>query len=171
MSLILGCDFSTKQVDLVLLDEDTFEPVWVPCPIKAADPFDAARNVYRAVRLPHIPWESVAIVGIENTFARSFKAVEGLARVQGAIIASLPVADSVPIFWTPAYEWKIQCLGRGHGQAKKEVVAAWAAAELADGGWPLAGWTQDALDAYCICRSTLRLAEAAVAWKAAVGHA
>jgi Holliday junction resolvasome RuvABC endonuclease subunit len=108
-------------------------------------------------------WESIWLVGIEDSMYRSAQTVRALARVQGAILAAIP--RSVCVLPMPAGEWK--ALTVGWANASKDDVRDWAMTE-----WPLdlepgiVGWSdtrpQDAFDAYAIARAARILNDRAV---------
>lgn len=172
--MILGIDYDTRAVHLCLLDDDTNAARYVQAPI-ATDPrpdkndaFEAARNVRKAVsdaiwvgQDDAIDgWASIWLVGIEDAFHNSHRTKVAQSRIQGAILASIP--RWICVVPVPAYEWKIEVLGKGHGNASKETVAAWATAELGEANDSVVFGPQDALDAYCIARAVRTLNDQAI---------
>lgn len=151
--MIAGCDFSSRYVDFVLLEEDTDRAVWHRYELAGADAFDRARSVRLVVPGPaHSLWDDVLAVGIEQP--RGKYALVDLARIQGAVLACLPSRMLVQP-WNPA-SWRT-AVGLP-GNATKEAVFgfAWqtAAHEIARASWP-----QDACDAYVIAMATRSLLE------------
>ena len=77
------------------------------------------------------------------------------AILRGALVACLPT--DIPLELLPPYEWKRWSLGageRGHGNADKKAVRAWAERHWPN---PPAHATQDAMDAYCIAWASRNL--------------
>jgi hypothetical protein len=156
--MIAGIDYSTRAVDVVLLDEDTDAATWHRFELVGADAFDRARDVRRAMLSRPMPWEDrlsgdsslfwddVLACGIEDP--RGFNS-GSLYRVQGAILACLParllVHPLIPSSWRKTVGLP--------GNANKQGV--W---EFADGKGK-GHWPQDACDAYCIALATRTLLE------------
>jgi Holliday junction resolvasome RuvABC endonuclease subunit len=145
VSATAGIDFSTRAIDVVLLDDDTDHATWHRYPL---DPpaFNAALQVRHTVLLRR-SWledQGVHSVWIELPWARQRKAVAPLMRLQGAILSRLPL-DLIAGELAPQ-TWKKLTVGKAN--ASKDDVRAWAVLEP---GWTLPGhWTQDAIDAYAI---------------------
>lgn len=151
LALIAGIDYSTRAVDIVLLDEDTDAATWHRFELKGADAFDRSRKVREALHGSFGLWDDVLACGIEDP--RGFNA-GSLYRVQGAILSCLPHGLLVhPLI--PS-EWR-KTVGLS-GNASKADVARFAGARLVGTTW--AGsliWPQDACDAYCIALATRTL--------------
>lgn len=153
MSRIAGIDFSTKAIDIVLIDEDDTEPVqWHRWPVNATTPFYAARRISHYLPTPGW-WEDhdVYLIGIEQPFGRHIKGLVPLMRMQGAIVARLP--REICVLELPVSEWKREFTGKGN--ASKTDVFLQATRYDIDGLIP---WLdcdekacpQDAVDAYAI---------------------
>jgi hypothetical protein len=152
--VIAGIDYSTRAVDVVLLDEDTDAATWHRFELEGADAFDRARAVRLAMFTRPFDWDDVLAVGIEDP--RGYNA-GSLYRVQGAILSSLPrhtlVHPLIPSQWRKTVGLP--------GNASKTAVKAFAAMTL-----DVAGWSrfrqpavQDFYDAYCIALATRTLLE------------
>jgi hypothetical protein len=147
-----GIDYSTRAVDIVLLEEDSDRAKWHRFELDflpGTDAFDRARLV--ATVMPRgVFWDEVVAVGIEDP--RGYNA-GALYRVQGAVLACLPAGLLVQP-WVPS-AWR-RAVGLP-GNASKEAVAmhAWRRVCAAYGGIRNVGTgTQDACDAYCIALAT-----------------
>lgn len=158
--MIAGIDFSSRAVDIVLLDEDTDAATWHRFELQGQDAFDRARDVRRAMWASSSSWwDDVLAVGIEDP--RGYGA-GSMYRVQGAILACIPNSKLVQP-WIPS-AWR-KTVGL-KGNASKEAVSEWAGPRLrqrAELG-PYIGLPFDATDAYCIAlatRSLIELGEAA----------
>ena len=155
---IAGIDFSSKAVDIVLLEQGTGRAEWHRFELMGADAFDRSRSVRVCVPRGAF-WDDVLAVGIEDP--RGFGA-GSMYRVQGAILAQVP-ADKLVQPWIPS-AWR-KAVGLP-GNASKDDITLHAETRL---GAPMfmldgSGWPQDAYDAYCIAlatRSLLELKEAA----------
>jgi hypothetical protein len=148
---IAGIDFSSRAVDIVLLDEDTDAASWHRFELQGQDAFDRARSVFAAMPGPYSTfWDEILAVGIEQP--RGNHGVVHMARIQGAVLTCVPVAKLVQP-WNPA-GWR-KTVGLS-GNAPKEEVKAFAATRLIGTGWTQ--WrqpaTQDFFDAYCIALAT-----------------
>lgn len=158
--MIAGIDFSTKAVDVVLLEEDdnTAEALRFELPGRTA--FEAARSV--AHFLPRSGWwrdHGIYLVGIEQPFGVSFRSASALMRVQGAIIATIGFPPAMPnraLVEIPPHEWKRE-LGLS-GNANKLDVAKRVHELYPETQY---GWGQDALDAYGIAYAVRGLCERA----------
>lgn len=154
--MILGLDFDTRAVHAVLLDDDTDAARYVPIPIvDKRGSFEAARNVRAAMREGWFEVDDVWLVGIEDSMYRSPQTVRALARVQGAILASLP--RDLCVVPLAQQEWKRETVG--FGNAKKPDVELWALNELLPTIYECGArhWPQDAFDAYAIARAARSL--------------
>jgi Holliday junction resolvasome RuvABC endonuclease subunit len=159
---VLGVDWGTRGIDMVLLADDGPKAEWVhfPCGESARKrgAFFAAR--YLAHELPGpaaVFWErhSVWLVGIEDPMSMGKTQAKALGLIAGAVASCLPMG--MPVVQTRPTEWKKLTVGNPH--ASKESVRAWG---LEQGfGWE--GQTQDAMDAYAIARAVRSLNEKAVA--------
>jgi len=153
--MIAGIDYSTKAVDVVLLDEDTDAATWHRFTLGAlGDGFDRARTVRAA--MPSSSWwedHGVAAIGIEDPrgYGAGF-----LYRVQGGILQCLP-RDVLVEPWIPS-AWRTK-VGLP-GNCTKSVVACHVDEVRGAGGFgPIEAWPQDACDAYCIARATRSVVE------------
>jgi hypothetical protein len=148
--MIAGIDYSTRAVDVVLLDEDSDAATWHRFPLEGADAFDRVRSVRESMRVPYPgltdKWDSVIAFGIEEP--RGYNA-GALYRIQGAILSCLPTRTLVhPI--GPS-EWR-KTVGLPGNASKAEVMAWMMNSDRYD-------WPQDACDAYCIALATRTLLE------------
>jgi hypothetical protein len=158
---IAGIDFSTRFVDVVLLDEDTDAAEWHRFELVGQDAFDRSRLVRDTMPNRSSPfWDETIAVGIEDP--RGYNA-GALYRIQGAILSCLPrttlVHPLIPSHWRKTVGLP--------GNASKDDVAAHAVYLLL--GSPPASkvsdyrrhivmdWPQDACDAYCIALATRTL--------------
>ena len=159
MSTIAGIDFSSRAVDICLLDEDDVGAEYHRFGLveigREADAFERTRSI--RIAMPARGWwedHGVIAIGIEQPRGRY--GTQALFRVQGGILQCLP-ADLLVQPWNPA-EWRKAC--GLPGNAPKEAVGDWVD-ELH--GHRL-GWHSDAYDAYAIAyatRSVLERSEAA----------
>lgn len=154
MSLIVGFDYdSTEGVYGAAIDED--EGFWVGS-FRAdigwvkGDSFARTRELRG--RMPSRgSWKDAGVVafGLEDLRSKQRSSVAALARVEGALLACLPV--EIPIVHLSVNRrdvgWKAMTAGKT--TASKDEIRAWAEAN----GAP-AGLVQDYLDAYCIARAT-----------------
>jgi hypothetical protein len=152
--VIAGIDYSTRAVDVVLLDEDTDAATWHRFELKGADAFDRARDVHRAFNFTSEIWDEIIAIGIEEPQATGPRRanIGALFRVQGAILANLPWNRLVqPLYPT---QWR-KTVGLP-GNASKDEVKMWVTA-LWDNALDRYDWPQDACDAYCIALATRTL--------------
>jgi hypothetical protein len=148
--MILGCDYSTKAIDFVLLDEDSDDATWHHYPLRGGDAFDRARDVGRAVPGRAMTfWDNILAVGLEEP--RGYNA-GALYRIQGAVLACIPPARLVQP-WIPS-AWRHQ-VGLS-GNAPKGAIAAHAGIIRGFAGASEV-WPQDALDAFMIALATRSL--------------
>lgn len=165
---ICGIDFSTRAVDVVLLDEDTDAATWHRFELLGNDAFDRARNVEGNIPGRTDPlWDEVVAIGIEDP--RGYGA-GSLYRVQGAILASLPawllVHPLIPSQWRKTVGLP--------GNASKDMIRAFTGIKrwhadprfipssvttTTDYEAVIPAWPQDAHDAYCIALATRTLLE------------
>jgi hypothetical protein len=142
---VAGVDYSTRCIDVVLVDEDTDKATWHRFTLGGlGDGFDRARTVRAA--MPSAGWwedHGVVAVGIEDPrgYGAGF-----LYRVQGGILQCLP-RDVLVQPWIPS-EWRSRV--GVPGNCSKQLVAARVAEWLP----AAADWPWDACDAYCIARAT-----------------
>lgn len=144
---VAGIDYSTRFVDVVLLDEDTDAATWHRFPLDGHDAFQRARSAHALLPMASF-WDDVLACGIEDP--RGYGA-GSLYRVQGAILSTLPHWLLVQP-WIPG-QWRKAC-GLA-GNAPKASVFDW----VGNHG-PLSGnsdWPQDACDAYAIAYATRSL--------------
>ena len=147
MSYIVGCDFSTKAVDFVYLDENDMEPPrWNRCHLEGADAWERTRELSRQPGWPSWMWDDVLAVGIEDPAGNH--GTSYLYRVQGAILARIPRSILVQP-WRPA-QWR-KAVGLPGNASKKDVFIA--SDDMLPEDWPL--WPQDAHDAHMIALATL----------------
>lgn len=152
MSLFAGIDLNSNVVDIVLLDEDTNEAHWIRRRIDTGpagdDAFARCRRLRDAMPARSIWKDSgVVAIGLEIGMSKSFKSVRAQGRVQGAILACLPV--EIPVYELYPASWKRLALGSG--RATKEDGAAWCRRNvrwLENQRLP-----QDAIDAACIAKA------------------
>jgi hypothetical protein len=152
MSLIAGIDYSTRAIDVVLIDEDTLKPEWRRFTMRGLDAWERTRNVGWAFD-ESWDWDDVLAVGIEEPRGYNSGA---LYRVQGSILRSIPDYETPRLLvqpWVPS-EWR-KAVGL-KGNASKQEVADHA---LFTAGVPAMNWPQDAADAFCIAMATLRAIE------------
>jgi hypothetical protein len=150
--MIAGIDYSTRAVDVVLLDEDSHAAEWHRFELSGADAFERTRDVSRAFNLTSEQWDSVVAVGIENPGGKY--GTGAMYRVQGAVLASIPFYKLVQPL--PPALWR-KTVGLP-GNASKDAVAEWATWKGGLGAKAVF-WPQDACDAYCIALATRTLLE------------
>lgn len=147
MSYIAGIDFSTRAVDVVLIDEDTGEPTWHPYPLAGmGDAFDRTRSV-RTAMPPRSTWDDLGVIAIGIEQPRGNHGVTPLFRIQGAILACLPTQVLITP-WNPS-SWRLAVGLKGN--ATKIEVFEYVADLVSDARNT---WPQDAADAYCIALAT-----------------
>lgn len=154
MSAIAGIDYDSNGVFIVEVDEDdgAFVAAWkVHLYVSNGHPdtsFQRARSL--AGQMPaKARWKDsgVVVIGIEDPYSRFPEAIKAEARVQGAILASLPETAKVwPLKPHTSTGWK--AIVGLKASATKPDVAAWARAH----GAPPA-IRQDFYDAFCIARA------------------
>lgn len=162
MSLVVGADYSTRYIDLVLLDEDTLAATWRRYELEGHDAFERARSIRdlpigsRAYGAPS-DWDDVLACGIEEPpyVKGNPKTLRDLARVQGAVLARIPRSLLVKP-WTPS-EWR-KAVGLPGNASKRDVERF---CDVKRGARPVKVdlWPHDACDAYCIALATLRALE------------
>lgn len=136
---VLGLDFSSFAVDLVLLDENADRAVWRRVTLPGKTAFDRTRELHD--RMPPPSWyidNDVYLVGLEKPFFRNGQDMVRL--VEGAILACLPRSLAVwevsPSQWKPRLHLPIR---------EKPAAGAFVGMEFASAGD--AKWPQDAYDA------------------------
>jgi hypothetical protein len=148
--VIAGIDYSTRAIDVVLLDEDSDAATWHRKLLFGQDAFERAREVRMNVWLGSAFWDDVLAVGIEEP--RGYNA-GSLYRIQGAIIATLPrpvlVHPLIPSSWR-------KTVGLAGNATKADVATFVAKGKPA---YDKLDWPQDACDAYCIALATRTLLE------------
>jgi hypothetical protein len=154
--MIAGIDYSTRAVDVVLLDEETDAATWHRFELEGKDAFDrtrAIRDLFAGAPLSfRDKWEAVLAVGIENPGGKV--GTGAMYRVQGAILTKIPRGTLVQPF--PPASWR-KTVGLP-GNASKDAVAEWATWKGGLGAKAVF-WPQDACDAYCIALATRTLLE------------
>jgi hypothetical protein len=155
--LIAGIDYSTRAIDIVLLDEDSDAATWHRFELAwpdFSDAFARARSVPVNVPGPRAEfWDDVLAVGIEDP--RGYNA-GALFRIQGALLTRIPrdklVHPLIPSQWRKTVGLP--------GNASKDDVARWANAHwLQPLDAPRILPQQDAYDAFCIALATRTLLE------------
>lgn len=159
-----GIDVSSTAVDVVLLDLQTDAATWHRRPLgkgrRGEDAFDRVRTM-RDVLPARTGWKAanVALIAIERPVGNTLRGGIPLAWAYGALLACLPTDPALPVIALEPWTWKKWSLGGGfpgHGNAKKDAVAAWARREWPN---PPASVPQDALDAYAIARAARALCD------------
>lgn len=159
---VTGIDYRTGAVDVIRLDDDTDRAEWHRFELAGATAFERARTV--AALVPAGAWwDDTYLCGIEETFSRTFNAATGLARVQGALLATIPLR--VAVIPTPANEWQRVFLRLEPGEKLGDREARKAAVrrrcvELGFGDAP--DLPQDAYDAYGIAWAVRELNRRAI---------
>lgn len=158
---VAGIDFSTRAVDLVLLDEETTVASWHRIPlIEGRGTLAAARSLRG--RFPGRSWfesEGVYLVALEETFSGHHAGTaKKLGMIAGAIAVLLP--PDLTLLEIPAHEWKRETVGKAG--STKAAVQMWFT-EVGFQANPGSGkWTQDAFDAYAIAWAARALNQRAI---------
>lgn len=148
MSYVAGIDYSTRSIDVILLDEDTDRATWQPFPLHGpGDAFDRARTVREALP-PRSWWEDAGIIAIGIEDPRGYAAGH-LYRVQGAILACIPTALLVHPWIPSSWRTAVNLAGNSSKQAVKIHSLRLAGTSRETDRWP-----QDAHDAHLIARAT-----------------
>ena len=150
MSLILGIDLSTKQIDCALLDTDSDRAEFLSYDISATSAFEAARHV-RDVLPSRGSWldRGVILIATESLWSHGRATLKVLSRIQGAVLACLP--SELDVLELTPQEWREHSIG--DKQAPKESIRSWA--QCWESNWTRK-LTQDQADAYAIayaCRA------------------
>ena len=160
---VAGIDFSTHDVDIVLIPLEGTSVEWHRFELTGQDAFDRTRMVAAVIpRRNAAFWDDVLAIGIEEPTGM-FKPGLGY-RVQGAILSCLPPGRVVKP-WPPS-SWR---KGAGlSGRASKADVYEFTAKQHRP-SWVKVNaglfghsnstqlvWPQDACDAFCIAFATLQ---------------
>jgi hypothetical protein len=151
--LVGGWDYSTRAVDLVLVDIDGERPPWWHrFDLYGPDAWERTRTVARSLPGPSSQlWDEVIAFGLEEPRGQNAGV---LYRVQGAILAALP--PRVLVYPMVPSEWR-KAVGLPGNATKNEVrdrvLSEWGPIA------PLVVYQlpQDACDAYCVALATARL--------------
>lgn len=151
MSTVLGIDLSSKNIDLVWLDEDGPAARWERLPLGTAKTpaFERLRNVPGQLRRAIArEGENCYLAAIERPKTHSFVSAAACFPVFGAVVACLPPGLEV---WDVApAQWK-QGLGLKGNASKEECAAAVRDLWLDDlKAGEIRTWSQDALDAWAV---------------------
>jgi hypothetical protein len=136
---VLGIDFSSHAVDLVLADENRDRAEWLRVDLIGGKAFDRTREVRQS--MPAAGWytdHGVYLIALERPFSSSRN--DAIRLVQGAVLACLP--RRIEVWEVTQQQWKPRL---GLKQREKPTVADLQRAYpdlTIDAGWP-----QDALDA------------------------
>ena len=160
--MIAGIDVSTKQVAIVLLndDDDHAETHLFPLAAEGGDrpAWAAARSVQDVLPRPTgLFWDPVWLIGIEDPMSRGIHAAKSLSLVLGAVLTMLP--RDVPVIPLPPTEWKRETHGKA--MASKDQVAHWVFRTWKADTPILVD--QDTIDAYAIAYAARALNSRAVA--------
>jgi hypothetical protein len=152
--MIAGIDFSTRAVDVVLLDEDSDAATWHRFELEGANAFDRVRSVRSRVPVPSAAfWDDVLAVGIEDP--RGYGA-GSLYRIQGAVVSCIPHTKLVHPLIPSSWRKTVGLPGNASKDAIREHV--WQQSSgLFTGLTMWDGPPQDACDAYCIALATRSL--------------
>jgi Holliday junction resolvasome RuvABC endonuclease subunit len=156
---VAGIDFSTKAIDVVLLNDDTDHATWHRYTITHKQgAFYAARQVNDAMPTSSF-WDQVWLAAIEDPYSNSRGTAKALGMIRGAVLASIPTR--LPILPTAPQEWKrVFC---GNPSASKTDVKDAAIRR----GFDPADAAQDAYDAYGIAWAIRKLNHDAIERNAA----
>jgi len=136
-----GVDFGVRLVTICRLTTNG-TPRWTELKAeKGTDALEACRQL--SADSWRWAWDTDC-VWVERSMGRYIRSVSDLARVQGAVIAT--IRKQCTISEIPPAEWR-RAIGLP-GNAKKTDVMAWATASL-----DRAPDTQDMADAYCIAQA------------------
>lgn len=134
---VLGCDLSTRALDLVLLDENSEAARWTHLPLpKTSSRADLARAVTDAAPQPAwLEHHGVYLIALEQPMSTQRNAIAALNVVLGALVASLP-AD-VPCWTLAPWEWKhgIGLPGNTPTSKGSELLRSWAVEHGGESDW------------------------------------
>lgn len=124
---LAGIDLSTRFIDIVTLPlngEGAEGALWRRFAID--DPRDDDLRAFRATRrvpvaLAQFDWTDVELAYVEAVWNRAYDVLKKLARIQGAVIASIPASVAI-IDETASTEWKQAC-GLPANATKDECMA------------------------------------------------
>lgn len=124
--MIAGIDVSTKQVAIVMLDDDHDRayPYTFPLTAESGDrpAWAAARSVQDVLPRPTgLFWDPVWLIGIEDPYTVSRGTAKAYGLIIGAVLTMLP--RDVPVLPLPSTEWKRETCGKP--KADKDEVAVW----------------------------------------------
>lgn len=157
---IAGIDLNTRAIDIVLIDDAQTQAEWRHVDLSVdpstgettGDAFERTRRVR-----PGMPtsswWEDRGVIAIGVEQPRGNHGTTPLFRIQGAILASLPTWMLVTP-WNPS-SWRLEVGLKGN--STKDDITLYALDLLGD--QHVAGWPQDAFDAYLIARATWNVVE------------
>lgn len=137
---VVGLDFSSHNIDMVALDEETDEATWQRIPLQGKTAWDRLLD-WREHEYVSADWETCYLAAIEFPQPDQQRV---LARMMGAIVARIP--GRVPVWQFQPAEWRRGC-GMA-GNASKQDAADFAVARWSNRDRVFL--PQDALDAYCI---------------------
>jgi len=155
---VLGVDLSTRNIDLVLLDED--DPTRATHHrIKLEQPWwESARNMVWILdeRFGHHNYhelQDVSLAGVERPYGPNRQAIASLHTILGAFLASLP-SWVCPVEIRPADMRRELGLPGNCKKARMQAV-------IIDGLWTSFEdwWPPDALDAWAAGHAALRMCE------------
>ena len=145
---VAGIDYSSRAVDIVLLDETTDAAEWHRFPLEGQDAFERARNVAAVVPGRAMSfWDDVMAVGIEDPRGYGSGA---LYRVQGVVLGCIPSSRLV-YPWIPS-AWRKTVGLKGNADKLESVRVAWE--RVPNPAHVLVHWDDNACDAYCIALAT-----------------
>jgi hypothetical protein len=144
MSFVVGCDVSTKAVDLVRIDETTQACAWNRIELRGTTALERLRDLPHRMPKPASGWwDDCYLAAFEAPMGRGQAGtIAKLSRVLGAVIAHIPTRielwEVTPQDWRRALELP--------GNAPKDVCAARCVQLGAYAEWE----QQDAYDAYAV---------------------
>jgi Holliday junction resolvasome RuvABC endonuclease subunit len=143
MPAVLGIDVSSRQIDMVYLDETTDEATWASFTLMGATAFDRLRDVAQV--MPSRAWyeqRGIYLAAIETPKTRFMPSAAAIFPVYGAVIAQIP--RSLELWDIHPTAWRA---GIGvPGNASKGVCAAAVHQLHIEAHY----WSQDACDAYAV---------------------
>jgi hypothetical protein len=160
--MIAGVDFSSRAIDVVLLEDDSDRAEWHRFELTGGTPFERARSLRGC--FPTRSWwddHGVYLLGIEDPHSRFPHVAKALGISCGAVAALLP--RDLCVIATPPKEWKrVFC---GNANANKDAVvnavpldSLWSGCSI-----PTLDIPQDAFDAYGIAYAVRKLNNDAIA--------